>query len=69
MPNNMNKPDKGHDMPNKSSHGQSKDDMNRNASDRGQNMGYGKDTGMGQQGSGSKSGEGMSKPDSRTSQQ
>lgn len=68
MPNNMNQSNEGQNMPNKSGQGHSQEDMNRNAKDRNENMGYGKDTGMGQQSSGSKSGEGMSKPDSRSSQ-
>ena len=56
MPNNMNESNKGGQvMPNKSTQGQSSNDLNRNAGNLGQNKGYGKDTGMGRQGSSSSS--------------
>lgn len=58
MPNNMNKSNSGQGMPNRSDQGQSSNDLNRNAGHPSQNKGYGKDTGMGRQGSSSQSGSG-----------
>jgi hypothetical protein len=68
MPNNMNQSNKGQNMPNKSGQGGSQEDMNRGASDRNQNMGYGKDTGMGQQNSISKSSQPTPRSGSQDSQ-
>lgn len=60
MPNNMNQPNEGKNMPSRNDKGEFTDDKNRNASDSGQNKGYGKDSDLGRQGSGSQSSEHMS---------
>ena len=60
MPNNMNQTDKGKNMPNRNDQGEFTNDRNQNASNQGQNKGYGKDSDMGRQGSSSQSSEHMS---------
>jgi len=60
MPNNMNEPNKGKNMPGRNDRGELTDDKNRTASNPSQNKGYGKDSDMGRQGSSSQSSEHMS---------
>jgi hypothetical protein len=59
MPNNMNQPNKGKNMQDRNEQGEFTSDKNRNASNPSQNKGYGKDSNMGRQGTGSQSSEHM----------
>jgi len=60
MPNNMNQPNKGQNMPGRNDQGEFTKDKTRDASNLGQNKGDGKDNEMNRQGSASQSSQHMS---------